>query len=61
MGHDSISAAIICQHATCEADRAVGEALGVHVEAAERGAGETEESTDGPEDDGAAGALASVG
>jgi integrase len=61
MGHDSMSAAIIYQHATSEADRAVAEALGVQVEEVERVAGETEKSADGPGEEGSAGGLVRAG
>ena len=61
MGHDFMSAAIIYQHATSEADRAVAEALGVQVEEVERVAGETEKSADGPGEEGSAGGLVRAG
>jgi len=33
MGHDSVRAAMIYQHATSDADRAIADALGAHLDA----------------------------
>jgi hypothetical protein len=62
MGHDSMSAALIYQHATSDADRAVAQALAAQVAEAERDAGrKADDSGDGPDDDGPTGVLARVG
>jgi integrase len=52
MGHDSERAALIYQHQSFGADRAITDAIDRHVEA---------EQTDEGDDDGEAGALAPVG
>jgi integrase len=56
MGHDSPDAALIYQHATSEADRAIAAALG---EAIDKARGDNDDQADGP-DDGAAGVPARV-
>jgi hypothetical protein len=64
MGHDSPRAALIYQHATAGADRAIADALdAAAAEASKEDAAEGEEHQDGQEDDdgGAAGALVPVG
>jgi integrase len=43
MGHDSVRAAIIYQHATSEADRAIADALSAHVEEARRATDDTDQ------------------
>ena len=56
MGHDSPAAALIYQHASAEADRAIAAAVGDAIEAA-RDSGQEEDPDD---DDGAAGTLVPV-
>jgi hypothetical protein len=51
MGHDSPDAALIYQHATSEADRAIAKALGEAMT-------KTTDDDDQDDDDGAAGAAA---
>jgi hypothetical protein len=63
MGHDSPRAALIYQHATSDADRAVAAALDAVLRAVDNGV--LEGATDRPDgdddgDDGAAGVLAKV-
>jgi hypothetical protein len=58
MGHDSVRAAIICEHATTEAGARVAEAL----EAEWAGQSDQADEDEGPDDDdGAAGAQVPVG
>jgi integrase len=63
MGHDSSQAALIYQHATAEADRAIAEAVNAAVKAEQRkdrkAAKGKRKRRDDP-DDGAAGVLAEV-
>jgi hypothetical protein len=63
MGHDSTAAAIIYQHATRGADRAIADALSDKLAGADAADGTApEKPPEDPEhpDDGAAGVLASV-
>ncbi|GAA4453069.1 tyrosine-type recombinase/integrase [Phytohabitans houttuyneae] len=63
MGHDSAQAALIYQHATAEADRAIAEAVNDAVKAEQRRgkkAPKRERKRRGDPDDGAAGMLAKV-
>ncbi|TCN25893.1 integrase [Kribbella orskensis] len=57
MGHDSMNAAIIYQHATAQADKAIAEGLDARLRAARPSVEPTEEDPD----DGAAGALVGAG
>jgi hypothetical protein len=60
MGHGSMRAALIYQHATTDRDRRIADAMNALVDAL---AEDTESSNDGPDDeddDGAAGALVPV-
>jgi integrase len=57
MGHDSMNAAIIYQHATAQADRAIAEGLDARLRAARP----TVEPTEEDPEDGAAGALVGAG
>ncbi len=59
MGHGSMRAALIYQHATTERDRAIADALSAHVDA-ERSQGEAAGDPDDDGDDGAAGVLVPV-
>jgi hypothetical protein len=61
MGHDSMSAALIYQHASTEADRTIADALDVRLTAL-RG-DDAEEADEGPDDpdEGAAGVREPVG
>jgi integrase len=59
MGHGSMRAALIYQHATTERDRAIADALSAHVDA-ERDDGGDGEDPDDDGDDGAAGVLVPV-
>ena len=58
MGHGSMRAALVYQHATTERDRQIAEALGALVDGAGRDDGRTESS--GDDDDGPTGALVPV-
>ena len=55
MGHDSARTAMIYQHATAVADRAVADALNERIEASEK------DDEDRPDDDGLGGALVPAG
>ncbi|HET6951771.1 MAG TPA: hypothetical protein VFI47_15425 [Acidimicrobiales bacterium] len=58
MGHDSVRAAIICQHATTEADARIAAALEAALAGDEDRA--PNDADDPGDDDGAAGALVPV-
>lgn len=55
VGHDRARAAMIGQHATAAADRAIADALNERIEASEKDGG------DRPDDDGLGGVLISTG
>lgn len=61
MGHDSINAAIIYQHATNEAGQAIADALDAVLRAWEKTQGDHPSGADDDPDDGAAGALVPAG
>jgi integrase len=61
MGHGSMRAALIYQHATVERDRSIADQLSALVEAGREGSAGTEPQADDDEDDGAAGALVPIG
>jgi integrase len=63
MGHDSSQAALIYQHATTEADRAIAKALNKAVKASQKIATRktSKKGRRGDPDDGTAGVLARVG
>lgn len=60
MGHDSPRAALIYQHASQEADRAIADAVNTAVKRAQSKAKKTSSKRHGKPDDGAAGVLAKV-
>ena len=55
MGHDSMNAAIIYQHATREADRVIADALDVRVQALRNGANRAARDANASEDEAQAG------
>lgn len=64
MGHDSVRAAIIYQHASGEADRAIADALSARVDAERQRAPDRtagQDRQEGDRADGPAGALAAAG
>ena len=60
MGHDSPDAALIYQHATAEADRAIAEAVNKAVKKAQRKTAPTKKRRPDDDDDGSAGVPARV-